>query len=83
MQGCPKADARQRVGGKEIKMEENKLESIIFGLKQTIYEQKAEIERLKSQVEGLSKANIDLWNANQLGFKYSKNPYKGVEVEDE
>lgn len=38
-------------------------------------------EELQKQVDELSQANIDLWNANQLGVKYSKNPYKGVEVE--
>ena len=38
-------------------MEENKLESIIFGLKETIKEQKAEIERLKGFID-FKTANI-------------------------
>jgi chromosome segregation ATPase len=50
MQGYLKAVADgRRVGGKEIKMEENKLESIIFGLKETLAEKDKEIERLKIQ----------------------------------
>lgn len=37
--------------------------------------------KLQKQVDELSQANIDLWNANQFGIKYSKNPYKVGEVE--
>lgn len=44
-------------------------------------EMKEQNDKLQKQVDELMQANIDLWNANQCGVKFAKNPYKGEEVE--
>jgi hypothetical protein len=58
----------------EQKEEIENMQAVIFGLEE-------ETRQLQKQVDELGQANIDLWNANQFGVKYAKNPYKGVEVE--
>jgi chromosome segregation ATPase len=58
----------------DLREDNDEQQRIIFGLE-------GEKRQLQKQVDELSQANIDLWNANQLGVKYAKNPYKGVDVE--
>lgn len=54
-------------------MEEKKVESIIFGLKETIAEQKAEIERLTEENAGLKEQVDELKERESSIIEYVEN----------